>query len=86
VVTSVSTPPWSPLEMAVSDKKTESGDDIFELQLDNVAHGRYEYKIRIGDSDWTVDESKESSKFLPFLVAHDSRGATCDDVPAASGS
>jgi len=83
VVTSVSTPPWEVLEMAVSDKKTDSGDTIFHLQLDGVAHGRYEYKIRIGDSNWTIDESKETSKFLPFRIAHGDREATCHDLLAA---
>jgi hypothetical protein len=69
VVTSVSTPPWEVLEMAVSDKKTDSGDTIYYLQLDGVVPGRYEYKIRIGDSNWTVDESKETSKFISCSIA-----------------
>ncbi|KAJ4354853.1 hypothetical protein N0V95_003463 [Ascochyta clinopodiicola] len=61
VVTSLSTPPWEPLELKPSKEKTPSGDLIFEQKFGNVAEGSYQYKIRIGEGHWVVDESKESA-------------------------
>lgn len=60
VVTSLSTPPWAPLELKPSKEKTSSGDYIFEQKFSNIAEGSYQYKIRIGEGHWVVDESKES--------------------------
>ncbi|KAF2465763.1 uncharacterized protein BDR25DRAFT_82866 [Lindgomyces ingoldianus] len=61
VVTSLSTPPWDALEMSVSDSKTEAGDLVFTKQFDHVPAGIYQYKIRIGDGFWVVDESKDAA-------------------------
>ncbi|KAF2629327.1 hypothetical protein BU25DRAFT_457003 [Macroventuria anomochaeta] len=61
VVTSLSTPPWAPLELKPSKEKTPSGDFVFEQKFGNVAEGSYQYKIRIGEGHWVVDESKESA-------------------------
>lgn len=60
VVTSLSTPPWAPIELKPSKEKTPSGDLVFEQKFTNVAEGSYQYKIRIGEGHWVVDESKES--------------------------
>lgn len=62
VVTSLSSPPWEILEMSVSDEQTTSGDLIFTKQFEDVAEGSYQYKIRIGDGHWFLDQSKESGK------------------------
>lgn len=60
VVTSLSTPPWAPLELKPRKEKTPSGGLVFEQKFGNVAEGSYQYKIRIGEGHWVVDESKES--------------------------
>lgn len=65
VVTSLSTPPWEPLELKPSKEQTSSGDLVFEQGFDNVNEGSYQYKIRIGEGHWVVDESKESGKYYP---------------------
>jgi hypothetical protein len=62
VVTSLSTPPWATLELTPSNEKTPSGDVIFRQQFGNVAEGSYQYKIRIGEGHWVVDETKESGE------------------------
>lgn len=62
VVTSLSTPPWAPLELKPSKEKTPTGDYVFEQKFGNVAEGSYQYKIRIGEGHWVVDDSKESGK------------------------
>ncbi|ORY11921.1 hypothetical protein BCR34DRAFT_601038 [Clohesyomyces aquaticus] len=60
VVTSLSTPPWEILEMQVSEEKTGNGDLIFVRHFDNVADGDYQYKVRIGEGHWVVDESTDA--------------------------
>ena len=60
MVTSLSTPPWAPLEMKPSKEKTPSGDFVFEQTFGNVAEGSYQYKIRVGEGHWVIDESKET--------------------------
>ncbi|KAF2996082.1 hypothetical protein E8E13_004494 [Curvularia kusanoi] len=61
VVTSLSTPPWATLELKPSEGKTPSGDLVFEQKFANVHEGSYQYKIRIGEGHWVVDESKETA-------------------------
>ncbi|XPT03225.1 hypothetical protein M3J09_012326 [Ascochyta lentis] len=61
VVSSLSTPPWAPLELKPRKEKTPSGDLVFEQKFGNIAEGSYQYKIRIGEGHWVVDESKESA-------------------------
>ncbi|KAJ4984116.1 pt repeat family protein [Stagonosporopsis vannaccii] len=61
VVTSLSTPPWAPLELKPSEEKTLSGDFIFERKFANITEGSYQYKIRIGEGHWVVDESQETA-------------------------
>lgn len=58
VVTSLSD--WEVLEMNVEEERTASGDIVFTKQFDHVTGGSYQYKIRIGEGHWVVDESKES--------------------------
>ncbi|KAH7346952.1 hypothetical protein BKA66DRAFT_433221 [Pyrenochaeta sp. MPI-SDFR-AT-0127] len=59
VVTSLSG--WATLEMSVNEEHTASGDLVFTKQFSNVTEGSYQYKIRIGENHWVVDESKESA-------------------------
>jgi len=61
VVTSLSSPPWTTLELKPSEDKTPSGDFVFEQKFANVKEGSYQYKVRIGEGHWVVDESKESA-------------------------
>ncbi|KAG9200333.1 hypothetical protein G6514_007158 [Epicoccum nigrum] len=61
VVTSLSSPPWATLELKPSEDKTPSGDFVFEQKFANVSEGSYQYKIRIGEGNWVVDDSKESA-------------------------
>lgn len=63
VVTSLSSPPWTTLELKPSEDKTPSGDFVFEQKFANVKEGSYQYKIRIGEGHWVVDESKESGVY-----------------------
>jgi len=60
VVTSLSEPPWEILEMSVDTEQTASANAIFTRRFDNVPEGDHQYKIRIGDGHWVVDESKDS--------------------------
>ncbi|KAF2736204.1 hypothetical protein EJ04DRAFT_562633 [Polyplosphaeria fusca] len=59
VVTSMSTPPWETLEM--HSEGTKSGELIFSRRFDNVPEGDYQYKVRIGEGHWVVDESNDSA-------------------------
>ncbi|KAF1847300.1 uncharacterized protein K460DRAFT_277663 [Cucurbitaria berberidis CBS 394.84] len=52
---------WMTLEMDVEEEHTASGDVVFTKEFSNVAEGSYQYKIRIGEGHWVVDESKESA-------------------------
>ncbi|PSN73972.1 hypothetical protein BS50DRAFT_480905 [Corynespora cassiicola Philippines] len=61
LVTSASHPPWELLEMDASDDKTASGDTVFVRRLLDVPEGSYQYKVRIGDSHWVIDEAKETA-------------------------
>ncbi|KAF2789054.1 hypothetical protein K505DRAFT_365945 [Melanomma pulvis-pyrius CBS 109.77] len=61
VVTSLSNPPWETLELSVADEKTDSGQLLFARQFDHVSEGSYQYKIRIGEGYWVVDESKDTA-------------------------
>ncbi|KAL6704885.1 hypothetical protein ACN47E_007568 [Coniothyrium glycines] len=51
---------WATLEMDVQHEKTDTGDFVFTKHFPDVSEGRYQYKLRIGDDHWVVDESKES--------------------------
>lgn len=64
VVTSLSDPPWEPLEMKVDDEHTASANLIFERHFTNVSEGSYQYKIRIGQDHWIIDEAKDTGKSL----------------------
>ncbi|KAJ4313080.1 hypothetical protein N0V94_007114 [Neodidymelliopsis sp. IMI 364377] len=81
VVTSLSTPPWATLELTPSNEKTPSGDVIFRQQFGNVAEGSYQYKIRIGEGHWVVDETKESA-----TDEHGNRNNVLHVEPAVSHS
>ncbi|KAH7408623.1 hypothetical protein DE146DRAFT_646764 [Phaeosphaeria sp. MPI-PUGE-AT-0046c] len=61
VVTSLSDPPWETLEMDVDKEQTASANLIFTKRFDNIPEGSYQYKIRVGDGLWVVDESKDSA-------------------------
>jgi hypothetical protein len=59
VVTSLSKPPWETLEMHVDEEQMASANLIFTRRFDNIVEGHYQYKIRIGDGHWVVDESQD---------------------------
>ncbi|OAL48469.1 hypothetical protein IQ07DRAFT_513908 [Pyrenochaeta sp. DS3sAY3a] len=61
VVTSLSDPPWEPLEMKVDNEQTASANLIFERHFTNVSEGSYQYKIRIGQDHWIIDETKDTA-------------------------
>ncbi|KAL5119326.1 hypothetical protein ACEQ8H_002813 [Pleosporales sp. CAS-2024a] len=61
VVTSLSEPPWLTLEMHVDQAPPPSTNLIFSRRFDNVAQGDYQYKIRIGDGQWVVDDTKDTA-------------------------
>jgi hypothetical protein len=67
VVTSMSEPPWEPLEMTVDEEQTASANLIFTRQFNKVAEGDHQYKIRVGDGHWVVDDSKDAGTLcLPY--------------------
>jgi hypothetical protein len=52
---------WTPLEMDVAHDKTPSGDLVFTKTFTNVHEGSYQYKVRLGQDNWILDESKETA-------------------------
>lgn len=54
VATSLSSPPWQPLEMRCGDQRTNDGELIFHRDFENVDAGSYQYKFRLGPGDWWV--------------------------------
>ena len=81
VVTSLSEPPWETLEMSVDNEQTASANLIFTRHFDNAPEGDHQYKVRIGDGHWVVDESKDSGTPCPLqrslnvLIPHSCRRA-----------
>ncbi|KAH8719301.1 hypothetical protein GQ44DRAFT_623802 [Phaeosphaeriaceae sp. PMI808] len=61
VVTSLSDPPWETLEMDVDTEQTVPENFVFMRHFHNVKEGSYQYKVRVGDGHWVVDESKDSA-------------------------
>ena len=51
---------WTALEMKVEDDKTASDNLVFSKEFSDVAEGSYQYKIRVGEDHWVLDESKET--------------------------
>jgi hypothetical protein len=51
---------WTILEMDVEEEKTATGSLVFSKEFSNVAEGSYQYKIRVGEDHWILDESKET--------------------------
>jgi hypothetical protein len=62
LTTNITNPPWEIREMSISEKKTDDGDSIFYLQFGNVLPGSYEYKVRVGESGWVLDEKHPISE------------------------
>ncbi|KAI5380753.1 hypothetical protein J4E82_000711 [Alternaria postmessia] len=52
---------WTPVEMDVNEDKTASDNLIFRKEFNDVAEGSYQYKIRVGEDHWVLDESKETA-------------------------
>ncbi|KAI1584765.1 hypothetical protein PtrEW7m1_002555 [Pyrenophora tritici-repentis] len=53
---------WAPLEMdVVGDEKTPEGDIVFRKHFSQTSKGSHQYKIRIGEDHWVLDESKETA-------------------------
>lgn len=46
--------------MRVSEEQTASANLIFARQFEGLVEGSHQYKIRIGDGNWVLDESKET--------------------------
>ncbi|KAF2836656.1 hypothetical protein M501DRAFT_986943 [Patellaria atrata CBS 101060] len=62
VATSLSSPPWEVLEMAVEEQRMHNGDLIFTRTFHDVKDGDYQYKFRLGPGDWWVlDEKAETA-------------------------
>ncbi|KAF1937224.1 hypothetical protein EJ02DRAFT_426816 [Clathrospora elynae] len=51
---------WETLEMSVDREQTASEKLVFTKHFDGVDEGSYQYKIRIGEDHWILDESQES--------------------------
>jgi hypothetical protein len=64
VVTSLSNPAWETLEMDVEADQSASANLVFSRRFETVAEGSYQYKVRIGEGQWVVDESKETGMLL----------------------
>lgn len=45
--------------MNVDEENSTSGDLVFSKQFSDVTEGSYQYKIRVGEDHWVVDESRE---------------------------
>ncbi|KAF2015545.1 hypothetical protein BU24DRAFT_461787 [Aaosphaeria arxii CBS 175.79] len=59
IVSSMSNPEWQVLQMSANER-SEYDSIVFSYTFNNVAEGIYQYKIRIGDGQWVVDESEET--------------------------
>ena len=46
--------------MNVDKDAAESGDLVFRKEFANVAEGSHQYKIRVGEDHWLLDETKDS--------------------------
>ena len=56
VASTLTSPPWEPLEMSVGEDRTDAGDLVFHREYAGVEKGEYQYKFRLGEDCWTVDE------------------------------
>lgn len=65
VVTELSTPPWTPLEMSSDNAESPGGHRNFTRSFEGIAEGEYQYKVRIGEDHWVVDEAKETGNNFP---------------------
>lgn len=63
IVTSMSSPPWEVLEMKRGEP-TSTGDPVYYREFENVSEGQHQYKIRIGDHHWVVDDQAETGAQL----------------------
>ncbi|KAG9189240.1 hypothetical protein G6011_06108 [Alternaria panax] len=52
---------WTPVEMDFKEDKTAPDSLIFSKEFNDVTEGSYQYKIRIGEDHWVLDESKETA-------------------------
>ena len=62
LVTSLSSPLWQVIEMEHSGNTDGSDDPVFYKEFENVAEGQYQYKIRLGEYDWILDDTAETGK------------------------
>jgi hypothetical protein len=60
---------WTTLEMDVEEDKTASDNLVFSKEFSDVAEGSHQYKIRLGEDHWILDESKDTGNMIhgPFL-------------------
>lgn len=59
---------WTLVQMQPLHDKTASGDLIFSREFTGVAEGSHQYKIRVGEDHWVLDESKETGMSFYVLV------------------
>jgi hypothetical protein len=59
---------WTPVEMQPLQDQTASGDLVFSKEFKGVDEGSYQYKIRIGEDHWVLDESKETGMSFHILM------------------
>jgi hypothetical protein len=64
---------WTTLEMNVEEDKMASDNLVFSKEFIDVAEGDHQYKIRLGEDHWILDESKDTGNmihgpFLPILL------------------
>jgi hypothetical protein len=60
---------WTTLEMDVEEDRTASDNLVFSKEFSDVAGGDHQYKIRLGEDHWILDEAKDTGNMIhgPFL-------------------
>jgi hypothetical protein len=67
LVGSFSSPPWDPTEMQYTIK---DGEYEFRKEIEVEAGQRYQYKIRIGESEWALNENEDKGKSPTSIWFH----------------
>jgi len=59
IISNLSEPKWEILEMSVRENTTDGGDPIFYITFQDVKDGDYQYKFRLGHTDWWVTDPRK---------------------------
>jgi hypothetical protein len=59
IISNLCKPKWEILEMSVREKTTDGGDPIFYITFQDVKDGDYQYKFRLGHTDWWVTDPRK---------------------------